>query len=371
MTSTPTDSDARFFPGLKLLTPLAIRGVTFRNRIGVSPMCQYCSTDGLADDWLLVHLGSRAVGGAGVVFVEATAVLPEGRISPGDMGLWDDKHIEPLARIASFVRRMGAVPGIQLAHAGRKASCLPPWLGGSKIVSPDEGGWITQAPCPIPFAEGDTLPKPLDEAGIRTVKQAFVAATRRAVAAGFEVVEMHAAHGYLMHQFLSPLSNARTDAYGGELANRMRLPLETAAAIRAVLPDAMPLFTRISATDWVDGGWDLKQSIILARELAACGVDLVDVSTGGLVPDAAIPVKPGFQVPFAAAIRREAHVMTSAVGLITQFDQAESIVASGEADMVLLGREMLREPYWAIKAQLELGAEPAWPVQYGYAVKRR
>ena len=303
--------------------------------------------------------------------MEATAVLPEGRISPGDMGLWDDKHIEPLARIAAFVRRMGAVPGIQLAHAGRKASCLPPWQGGAKIVSADEGGWITQAPCPIPFAEGDTVPEPLDAEGIKTVKEAFVAAARRAVNAGFEVVEMHAAHGYLMHQFLSPLSNVRTDAYGGDLANRMRLPLETAAAIRAALPGEIPLFTRISATDWVDGGWDLKQSIILARELARFGVDLVDVSTGGLVPNAAIPVKPGFQVPFAAAIRREANVMTSAVGLITQIDQAESIVASGEADMVLLGREMLREPYWAIKAQQELGDEPAWPVQYGYAVKRR
>ncbi|MBI4805851.1 MAG: NADH:flavin oxidoreductase/NADH oxidase [Desulfovibrio sp.] len=368
---TARDKFAPFEAGPALLSPLEIRGVTVRNRIGVSPMCQYCATDGMADDWHLVHLGSRAVGGAGLVFVEATAVLPEGRISPGDMGLWDDKHIEPLARIASFVRRMGAVPAIQLAHAGRKASCLPPWLGGSKIVTPDEGGWITQAPCPIPFAEGDTIPEPLDEAGIANVKEAFVAAARRAVAAGFEVVELHAAHGYLMHQFLSPVSNVRTDAYGGELANRMRLPLETAAAIRAVLPNDMPLFTRISATDWVEGGWDLKQSIIFARELAKIGIDLVDVSTGGLVPHASIPVKPGFQVPFAAAIRREVHVMTSAVGLITQVDQAESIVASGEADLVLLGREMLREPYWSIKAQQELGGDPSWPVQYGYAVQRR
>jgi len=367
---TARDKFAPSEAGPALLSPLKIRGVTFRNRIGVSPMCQYCATDGMADDWHLVHLGSRAVGGAGVVFLEATAILPEGRISPGDMGLWDDKHIEPLARIASFLRRMGAVPAIQLAHAGRKASCLPPWQGGAKIATADEGGWITQAPCPIPFANGDTIPEPLDEAGINTIMKAFVAAARRAVTAGFEVVELHAAHGYLMHQFLSPISNIRTDEYGGELANRMRLPLETAAAIRAELPNEMPLFTRISATDWVEGGWDLKQSIVLARELAKIGVDLIDVSTGGLVPNAAIPVKPGFQVPFSAAIRREVHVMTSAVGLITQTAQAESIVASGEADLVLLGREMLREPYWAIKAQQELGGDPAWPVQYGYAVKR-
>jgi 2,4-dienoyl-CoA reductase (NADPH2) len=357
--------------GAKLLTPLTIRGLTLRNRIGVSPMCQYCCKDGLADDWHLVHLGSRAAGGAGLVSVEATAVTPEGRISPGDMGLWDDRHIDPLARVAAFVKRMGAAPAIQLAHAGRKASCLPPWEGGSKIVSPEDGGWISIAPCPIPFAEGEPTPTPLEGADIRELTWAFTAAARRAVEAGFQVVELHAAHGYLMHQFLSPLSNVRVDAYGGSLENRMRLVLETAAAVREVLPGDMPFFTRISATDWVEGGWDLQQAVVLARELAGVGVDLIDVSSGGLVPGAKIPVGPGFQVPFAEAIRREAGVMTSAVGLITKPGQAEDIVASGSADLVLLAREMLREPYWAIKAQMELGGEPAWPVQYGYAVKRR
>lgn len=358
-------------PGPALLAPLSIRGVTFRNRIGVSPMCQYSCTDGLADDWHLVHLGSRAVGGAGLVFVEATAVTPDGRISPGDMGLWDDKHIAPLARIAAFVRRMGAVPGIQLAHAGRKASCLPPWEGGAKILTPAEGGWITTAPCPLPFSDHEPAPVPLDETGIQAVRNAFVAAAKRAVAAGFEVVEMHAAHGYLMHQFLSPISNVREDAYGGTLEKRMRLPLETADAIREVLPVDMPFFTRLSATDWVEGGWDLEQSVIFARKLAAVGVDMVDVSTGGLVPSAKIPVGPGFQVPFAETIRREARIMTCTVGLITQPEQAEAVVAEEKADMVLLGREMLREPYWALKAYHGLGQEAPWPVQYGYAVKRR
>ena len=358
-------------PGAKLLSPLKIRGLTLRNRIGVSPMCQYSCTDGLADDWHLVHLGSRAAGGAGLVFVEATAVAPEGRISPADMGLWDDRHMAPLARVAAFVKRMGAAPAIQLAHAGRKASCLPPWEGGSKIVSPGLGGWITMAPCPIPFAPGEPAPSPLGEADIKGLIRAFTAAARRAVEAGFQVVELHAAHGYLMHQFLSPLSNTRDDAYGGSLENRMRLILETAAAIREVLPGDMPFFTRISATDWVDGGWDPSQAVILSRELAKVGVDLIDVSSGGLVPDAKIPVGPGFQVPFAEAIRRDAGVMTSAVGLITEPAQAEDIVASGKADIVLLGREMLREPYWAVKAQQALGGEQAWPVQYGYAVKRR
>jgi 2,4-dienoyl-CoA reductase (NADPH2) len=369
---TPSSSDS--VPTPALFTPLSIRGVTFRNRIGVSPMCQYSCTDGLADDWHLVHLGSRAVGGAGLVFVEATAVTPQGRISPGDMGLWDDRHIAPLRRIAEFVRRMGAVPGIQLAHAGRKASCLPPWEGGAKILSPADGGWITSAPCPLPFSDHEPTPAPLDEAGIKAVREAFVAAAKRAVAAGFEVVELHAAHGYLMHQFLSPISNVRTDAYGGPLENRMRLPLETADAIREVLPVDMPFFTRLSATDWVDGGWDLEQSVVLARKLAAVGVDLIDVSTGGLVPTAKIPIGPGFQVPFAEAIRREARVLTSAVGFITQPEQAQAVIEEEKADLVLLGREMLREPYWPIKAYSALGgpgADAPWPVQYGYAVKRR
>ncbi|MHC1791053.1 NADH:flavin oxidoreductase/NADH oxidase [Solidesulfovibrio sp.] len=356
--------------GAKLFSPLTIRGVTLRNRIGVSPMCQYCCTDGLADDWHLVHLGSRAVGGAGLVFAEATAVTPEGRIAPGDLGLWNDAHAAALAPVAAFIRRMGAVPGIQLAHAGRKASCLPPWAGGARIVAAKDGGWDVVAPSAIPFFEGEPRPKALGRGGIEDVKQAFVAAARRAVAAGFAVIELHAAHGYLLHQFLSPLSNQREDAYGGSLENRMRLVLEVVAALRGVIPADMPLFTRISATDWMDGGWDLEQSVVLATEMAALGVDVVDVSSGALVPQAHIPVAPGFQVPFAAAIRERAGVMTSAVGLITEPEQAEAIVASGQADLVLLAREMLRSPYWAMGAAATLGVEPAWPQQYGYAVKR-
>lgn len=368
MTATTQNASA---PGPKLLSPLAIRGVTLRNRIGVSPMCQYCCKDGLADAWHLVHLGSRAAGGAGLVFVEASAVAPEGRISPSDMGLWSDDHAKALAPVAAFIRRMGAAPAIQLAHAGRKASCRKPLEGGGRLVTPEEGGWTVSAPSAIPFSEGEPLPKPLDLAGIEAVKRAFVMAARRAVEAGFEIIELHAAHGYLMHQFLSPLSNVRDDAYGGSLENRMRLALETAAAIREAIPASMPLFTRISATDWVEGGWDLAQSVALSKELAALGVDLIDASSGAILPNVAIPAAPGFQVPFAAAIREQAGVMTSAVGLITEPSQAEDIVASGKADLVLLGREMLREPYWAIKATMELGGEPSWPAQYGYAVKRQ
>lgn len=355
----------------QLFTPLAIRNVTLRNRIVVSPMCQYSCHDGLADDWHLVHLGSRAAGGAGLVFVEATAVTPEGRISPADMGLWSDAHTAALAPIAAFIRRMGAVPGIQLAHAGRKASCLPPWAGGAKIVSQEGGGWPCQAPSPLPFAPDEPAPQALDAAGIEAVKEAFVQAARRAVAAGFAVVELHAAHGYLLHQFLSPLSNVRDDAYGGNLPGRMRLALETASAIRAVIPGGMPLFTRLSATDWKEGGWDPEQSVALARELAARGVDLIDISSGGLVPDAVIPVAPGYQVPFAAAVRERVGVPTSAVGLITEPAQAEAVIASGQADLVQLARAMLRDPYWALHAAQTLGAAPDWPQPYGYAVRRR
>jgi 2,4-dienoyl-CoA reductase (NADPH2) len=355
----------------QLFTPLAIRDVTLRNRIVVSPMCQYSSRDGLANDWHRVHLGSRAAGGAGLVFVEATAVTPEGRISPADMGLWSDAHTAALAPVAAFIRRMGAVPGIQLAHAGRKASCRPPWEGGAKIVSPEDGGWPCQAPSPLPFALDEPAPRPLDAAGIEGVKEAFVLAARRAVAAGFAVVELHAAHGYLLHQFLSPLSNVRDDAYGGELPGRLRLVVETAEAIRDAIPGGMPFFTRISATDWVEGGWELEQSVVLAKELAARGVDLIDVSSGGLVPDAVIPVAAGYQVPFAAAVRERAGVPTSAVGLITEPAQAEAVVASGQADLVQLGRAMLRDPYWALHAAENLGVPPDWPQPYGYAVRRR
>ncbi len=355
---------------MDLLTPLSIRGVTLRNRIVVSPMCQYSSVDGFADDWHLVHLGSRAVGGAALVFVEATAVTAQGRISPGDMGIWDDRHIEPLARIAKFVERMGAVPGIQLAHAGRKASCVPPWQGGARLKTAAEGGWEIVAPSPIPFVDGDPPPHALDESEIQAIVEAFAAAAKRAIQAGFRVIELHNAHGYLLHEFLSPLSNKRADRYGGSLENRMRASLEVVAALRSVMPADMPLFTRISATDWVDGGWDLPQSIELAKALKPAGVDLMDCSSGALVRGAKIPVGPGFQVPFAAAIRKEADILTGAVGMITEVQQANDIIVGGQADVVSLAREMLREPYWALKAQSALRGTPTWPIPYGYAVKR-
>jgi 2,4-dienoyl-CoA reductase-like NADH-dependent reductase (Old Yellow Enzyme family) len=354
-----------------LLTPLTIRGVSLRNRIVVSPMCQYCAVDGLADDWHLVHLGSRAAGGAALVFVEASAVTAQGRITPADMGIWDDRHIAPLARVAAFIERMGAVPAIQLAHAGRKASCRPPFEGGTRLKSPEEGAWTVVAPSAVPFRPDDPAPVPLDESGITAVIAAFAAAARRAIQAGFRIIEIHSAHGYLLHSFLSPLSNQRQDRYGGSLENRMRLLLQVAAALRDVMPDDMPLFTRISCTDWVDGGWDLAQSIQLARALGPLGVDLIDCSSGALVPHAKIPVAPGFQVPFAAAIRKETGILTAAVGSITEPEQANEIVTSGKADLVLLAREMLREPYWALKAEKALGQEAQWPLSYGYAVRRK
>jgi 2,4-dienoyl-CoA reductase-like NADH-dependent reductase (Old Yellow Enzyme family) len=349
---------------ISLFQPFAIRGVTLKNRIVVSPMCQYSSVDGLADDWHLVHLGSRAVGGAGLLFVEATAVTAEGRITPGDMGIWDDRHVEPLARIASFIHRMGAVAGIQLAHAGRKASCRAPWEGGGRLKTLEEGGWEVVAPSAIPFRESDPLPLVLDLADIDGIVAAFTAAARRAIRAGFRVIEIHSAHGYLLHSFLSPLSNHRAHPYGGTLENRMRFVLQVATALRRNIPEDMPLFTRISATDWVEGGWDLGQSIVLARALKAAGVDLIDASSGALVPGAVIPVGPGFQVPFAASIREHADMPTAAVGMITEPYQAEGIIKSGQADLVFLAREMLREPYWALKAGRALGEEQKWPVQY-------
>ena len=355
---------------MSLFTPLTLRGVTLPNRIAVSPMCQYSSIDGFAGDWHLVHLGSRAAGGAGLVFVEATAVTAQGRITPGDMGIYDDRHIENLARIASFVHRMGSVSGIQIAHAGRKGSCLPPWKGGARIVGAQDGAYPVVAPSPIPFRETDPAPIALDESGIREIVDAFAAAARRAVAAGFRVLELHNAHGYLLHEFLSPLSNHRTDRYGGTFENRTRLSREVVSAIRAAIPGDMPLFVRISCTDWVEGGWDLEQSIELARALKSLGVDLIDCSSGALVPYAKTPIAPGFQVPFACAIREQAGIATGAVGKITDPHQANEIITSGKADLVLLAREMLREPYWAIKAQKALGETPAWPLQYGYAVNR-
>ncbi len=368
----PSESEHdRKVPEIDMLSELCIRGVKFRNRIVMSPMCQYSATDGLANDWHLVHLGSRASGGVALVMVEATAITPEGRISPGDMGIWDDRHIEPLARIARFVDSQGAVPGIQLAHAGRKASCDLPWKGGARLKTPAEGAWTVVAPSPIPFSEGDPLPVALDEAGIDAIVSAFEAAAKRSLAAGFRLIEIHAAHGYLLHEFLSPLSNHRDDEYGGSLENRMRLVLRVAAALRKLMPDEMPLFVRISATDWEAGGWDVDQSVVLAGHLKDLGVDLIDVSSGALVPRARIPVAKGYQVPFARKIRDEAGIMTGAVGMITETAHANEIITGGDADLVFIARELLRQPYWVLRAQHELGVEPTWPTQYGYAVRRR
>ena len=365
----PTPETALPSPRLSpLLRSITIRGVTLRNRIVMSPMCQYSAEEGLASDWHLVHLGSRAVGGAALVIVEATAVTRDGRISPVDLGIWNDEQIEPLARIARFVQGQGAVAGIQLSHAGRKSSTEPPWKGGGPLMTPEEGGWTVAGPSPIPFREGGPVPAPLDEAGIDDVVAAFEAAARRALAAGFRVIEIHAAHGYLLHQFLSPLSNHRDDSYGGSLENRMRLTLRVAERLRSVMPDELPLFVRISATDWApdsgENGWDIEQSVELAKRLKEIGVDLIDVSSGGTLPRVSVPVAPGYQVPFARRIRHEAGLLTGAVGMITEPRQADEIVANGDADLVLLARELLRDPYWAFRAQRELGGAPALPVQY-------
>lgn len=346
-----------------LFDPLAIRGVTLRNRIVVSPMCQYSSLHGAVNDWHVVHLGTRAVGGAALVFTEAAAVSDTGRISPQDLGIWSDAHVEGLASVVRVIKAQGALAGIQLAHAGRKASVARPWEGGQQLGL-DAGGWDTVAPSAVSFKVGERTPAPLTVAGIRDVIQDFASAAVRARAAGFDVVEIHAAHGYLINEFLSPLSNHRTDDYGGSFENRTRLLREVVAAVRGSWPSSLPLFVRISATDWAEGGWDITQSVELARQLAALGVDLIDCSAGGLVPGVKIPLGPGYQVGFAARIRREAGVLTGAVGLITEPAQANSIIASGEADVVLLARQLLREPYWPLRAAKDLGAVPAWPSQY-------
>jgi 2,4-dienoyl-CoA reductase-like NADH-dependent reductase (Old Yellow Enzyme family) len=348
-------------PGL--FSPVALRGLALRNRVAVSPMCQYSGDDGFANDWHLVHLGARAVGGAGLVLLEATAVAPEGRISPRDLGLWDDRHVEMLARIVRFVDAQGAAAGVQLAHAGRKASTRPPWEGRG-AVPPGDGGWQVVAPSAVAFSDDYPTPRAMDAADLRGVVDAFAAAARRARRAGFRVVELHAAHGYLLHEFLSPLSNRRTDAYGGSFDNRVRLTLEVAEAVRAEWPGDLPLFVRLSATDWADGGWDEAQTVELARRLAARGVDLIDCSTGGLVPGAKIPVGPGYQVRFAERVRREAGVATGAVGLITTPEQADAVVRAGQADLVLLARQLLRDPHWPLRAAKALGVPVRWPVQY-------
>ena len=348
----------------RLFDSFKIRDLTFPNRIFVSPMCEYSSTDGFANDWHLVHLGSRAVGGAGLVLTEATAVLPEGRISPQDLGIWKDAHIEPLVRIVRFIHEQGSVAGMQLAHAGRKASTYRPWEGQGAIPE-SEGGWKkVVAPGAVPFADSYPMPQALSIDGVREVVSAFAAAARRAWNAGFRVIEIHAAHGYLLHEFLSPLSNRRSDAYGGSFENRTRMLRETVAAVREVWPEEAPLFARISCTDWVAGGWDIQQSIELARQLKQLGVDLIDCSSGGNVASAKIPLGPGYQTPFAEQIRREADIMTGAVGMITSPAQAEQIVSNGKADAVLMAREFLRDPYWPLRAARELGQPMSWPVQY-------
>lgn len=347
-----------------LFTPFSIREVTFRNRIAVSPMCEYSSEDGFANNWHVVHLGSRAVGGAGLVLTEATAVSPEGRISPSDLGIWKDEHLPILQQITTFIREQGAVAGIQLAHAGRKASTAVPWKGHKK-VAPEDGGWQVVAPSAIPFNNDYPMPEALTPAGIQKIKDDFKAAAQRSLDAGFQVIEIHAAHGYLLHNFLSPLSNHRTDQYGGDFANRARLVLEVAEVIRSVWPEKYPLFVRISATDWADGGWDPEASVQLARLLKDKGVDLIDCSSGGLASGVKIPVGPLYQVPFAEKIRKEADIPTGAVGLITTPEQAESIIVSGKADLVFMARELLRDPYFPLRAAHALGyKEMPWPVQY-------
>ncbi|MDQ2658975.1 MAG: NADH:flavin oxidoreductase/NADH oxidase [Verrucomicrobiota bacterium] len=352
---------------MSLFSPLKIRDVELRNRIGVSPMCQYSSEDGFANDWHLVHLGSRAVGGAGLVFTEASAVLPEGRISPEDLGIWKDEQIEMLARIFRFIASQGAIPAMQLAHAGRKASTAAPWKGG-EAVSEEDGGWRPIfGPSAIPFSTDSIEPEALDHAGIQRIVEAFAAAAQRALESGAQIIEIHAAHGYLIHEFLSPLSNRRTDEYGGSLENRTRLARETVQAVRRVWPEKYPLFVRISASDWLDGGWDIEQSIELGRQLKPLGVDLIDCSSGGAAPGAKIPLAPGYQVPFAARIRKEAEIATAAVGMITDPAQADEIIESGKADLILMAREFLREPYWPLAVAVEVGAEIAPPVQYGRA----
>jgi 2,4-dienoyl-CoA reductase-like NADH-dependent reductase (Old Yellow Enzyme family) len=352
-----------------LFAPLTLKSITLRNRVGISPMCMYSSHDGVAHDWHLVHLGARAAGGAGLVIAEATAVSPEGRITPGDAGLWSDQHVEPLLRINRFVKGQGAAPGIQLAHAGRKASAARPWEGGAHL-SDGAGGWPTVAPSAIAFGGVlDKVPREMTPADIAKVQEDFVAATKRALAAGYEWLEVHAAHGYLAHEFLSPLSNRRRDDYGGSFENRIRFLLETVRGVRAVWPENLPLTVRLSCTDWAEGGWTIDESVELARHLKTEGVDLIDCSSGGSAPAAKIPATPGYQVPFAERIRREAPIATAAVGLITEPKQADDIIRAGQADLVLLARESLRDPNWPLRAARELGVAPppAPPVQYARA----
>lgn len=349
----------------RLFTPLRIKSVELKNRIAVSPMCQYSSTDGFASDWHLVHLGSRAVGGAGLIITEATAVSPEGRISPHDLGIWKDEHLAKLQQITAFMTAQGTVPGIQLAHAGRKASTNVPWEGRGKVAIED-GGWEVVAPSAIAFSDNYPMPVALDQNGIQKIINDFTLAARRALQAGFKVVEIHAAHGYLVHEFLSPLSNKRTDAYGGSFENRIRLLLDIIAGVQTVWPNDLPLLVRISATDWADGGWDVEQSVQLARVLQQQGVDLMDVSSGGLVNYQQITIGPAYQLPFASRIRKETGMLTGTVGMITTSIQSETILVNGDADLIIMAREILRDPYFSLRAAHELGEKEnvRWPVQY-------
>jgi 2,4-dienoyl-CoA reductase-like NADH-dependent reductase (Old Yellow Enzyme family) len=347
----------------KLLSPIKIRDVEFKNRIFLSPMCQYSATDGVSNDWHQVHLGSRAVGGAALVLTEATAVSPEGRISPADLGIWNDEQRKAFHRITRFIESQDAIPGIQLAHAGRKASTKIPWQGEG-IVREAEGGWEVLAPSAIKFADTYPSPKEMSAADMKAVIRQWREAASRSLEAGFQVVEIHMAHGYLLHQFLSPLSNHRKDEYGGDAHCRMRFPLEVARTVREAWPSRLPLFVRISATDWIEGGWDLSQSITLAKELRKIGVDLIDCSSGGVVPAAKIPIAPGYQVTFAEEIRKQAGLMTGAIGLITDAVQAENILVAGQADAVFMARELLRDPYFPLHAAKILGDDPAYPNQY-------
>jgi 2,4-dienoyl-CoA reductase-like NADH-dependent reductase (Old Yellow Enzyme family) len=347
----------------KLFSPLTIKSITFKNRLVVSPMCQYSADDGFANDWHLVHLGSRAVGGAGLIIQEATAVSPEGRISPGDLGLWKDEHIVELKKIALFIHQQGSMYGVQLAHAGRKASHALPWKGG-KLLSKEEGGWQNVAPSSIPYAEGTISPHELTQSEINQVMEDFTRATIRAIKVGYDVVEIHAAHGYLFHEFLSPLTNHRSDQYGGSFENRSRFLLQVVDRVKEVWPQDKPLFVRISASDWVEGGWSIDESVKLSILLKEKGVDLVDCSSGGLVTHQKITVGPGYQVPFAERIKKEANILTGAVGLINNADQAEEILTSGKADLILMAREFLRDPYFPLHAAKKSGDPIIWPVQY-------
>jgi len=351
---------------IKLFTPLTLRELTIRNRIFVSPMCQYSSRDGMPSDWHLVHLGSRAVGGAGLVMVEASAITPQGRISPDDSGIWSVEHANALAPVARFIKEQGAVPAIQLAHAGRKASTDAPWKGGGPLNAKHRG-WQPIGPSPLPFAPGHPVPREATAQDLEEILGQFALAARRSSEAGFEVAEVHMAHGYLLHEFLSPLTNQRNDEFGGSRENRMRFPLRVAKVVRETWPQHRPVFVRISASDWVQGGWGLDDSLELVRQLKTIGIDLVDCSSGGLVPDAKIPAGPGFQTPFATAIRQKTGMPTGAVGFITDPVQAEQIVATGLADAVFLARQMLRDPYWPLHAARALGVTVTWPAQYDRA----